>query len=266
MARRAWPVICAQPYAIPISQGNASARLATPWQRARNIVRTLHERARPAQPSAHRVSESQPWFGLRWPWKALSDRPKLPPDRQTAHGQPSFGLAGARFHPSGRSIVASKIYDIPSEAWIWPLPSVDLLRDSAAPDTVGSGKRLIGRRLPQFWPSTEYGNVRLGPEMVIPVGNDEVIYSVDQADLDGVGAFTYNKGPPPTHPSSAKLTKTSDVHKGVYALYRLNVTSGEERLLVSYNPGGASRPELSHDGRTLAFVRRVRDKQALVLL
>ncbi|KZV99100.1 hypothetical protein EXIGLDRAFT_762868 [Exidia glandulosa HHB12029] len=159
-------------------------------------------------------------------------------------------LAGARFHPSGRSIIASKIYDIPSEAWAWPLPSVDLLRDSAAPNTVGSGKRLIGRRLPRFWPSTEYGNVLLGPEMVIPVGNDEVIYSVDQADLDGVGAFTYNK----------------DVHKGAYALYRMNMTSGEERLLVSHKPGGASRPELSHDGRTLAFVRRVRDKQALVLL
>jgi hypothetical protein len=31
-------------------------------------------------------------------------------------------------------------------------------------------------------------------------------------------------------------------------------------------PGGASRPELSRDGRTLAFVRRVRDKEALVLM
>ena len=30
-------------------------------------------------------------------------------------------------------------------------------------------------------------------------------------------------------------------------------------------PGGASRPELSRDGKTLAYVTRVRDKEALVL-
>jgi hypothetical protein len=34
---------------------------------------------------------------------------------------------------------------------------------------------------------------------------------------------------------------------------------------VDASPGGASRPELSRDQRTLAFVRRVRDKEALVL-
>lgn len=36
-------------------------------------------------------------------------------------------------------------------------------------------------------------------------------------------------------------------------------------MLVDAFPGGATRPELSRDGRTLAFVRRVRDKEALVL-
>ena len=40
----------------------------------------------------------------------------------------------------------------------------------------------------------------------------------------------------------------------------------ETRTLVNAVPGGASRPELSRDGRTLAFVRRVRDKEALVVL
>ena len=34
---------------------------------------------------------------------------------------------------------------------------------------------------------------------------------------------------------------------------------------MSSFPGGASRPQLSRDGKTLAFVRRVRDKEALVL-
>ena len=56
-----------------------------------------------------------------------------------------------------------------------------------------------------------------------------------------------------------------DVHKGIYAIFERNLTSGTTKKLVDGFPGGASRPELSRDRRTLAFVRRVRDKQALVL-
>ena len=37
-------------------------------------------------------------------------------------------------------------------------------------------------------------------------------------------------------------------------------------MLVENTPGGASRPEISRDGRTLAFVRRVRDKEGLVVV
>ena len=57
----------------------------------------------------------------------------------------------------------------------------------------------------------------------------------------------------------------TDVHAGIYAIYSTNLTTKHTSLLVSQFSGGASRPELSHDGRTLAFVRRVRDKEALVL-
>ena len=56
-----------------------------------------------------------------------------------------------------------------------------------------------------------------------------------------------------------------DVHKGIYAIFQRNLTSGTTKTLVNASPGGASRPELSRDRRTLAFVRRVRDKEALVL-
>jgi len=59
--------------------------------------------------------------------------------------------------------------------------------------------------------------------------------------------------------------KRSDVHSGIYAIFSKNLTTGVTETLVSSSPGGASRPELSRDGRTLAFVRRVRDKEALVL-
>ena len=61
------------------------------------------------------------------------------------------------------------------------------------------------------------------------------------------------------------LTSHKDVYKGINAIFSTNVTSKQTTTLVSANPGGATRPELSRDGRTLAFVRRVRDKEALVL-
>jgi Tol biopolymer transport system component len=57
----------------------------------------------------------------------------------------------------------------------------------------------------------------------------------------------------------------ADVHSGIYSIFARNLTSGAEEVLVDAFPGGASRPTLSRDGRTLAFVRRVRDKEALVL-
>lgn len=56
-----------------------------------------------------------------------------------------------------------------------------------------------------------------------------------------------------------------DVHKGIYSIFQKNLTTDSTVTLVDAMPGGASRPELSRDGRTLAFVRRVRDKEALVL-
>lgn len=56
-----------------------------------------------------------------------------------------------------------------------------------------------------------------------------------------------------------------DVHKGIYAIYSRNLTTGKTEELVGASPGGASRPELSRDGKTLAYVTRVRDKQVLVL-
>lgn len=61
------------------------------------------------------------------------------------------------------------------------------------------------------------------------------------------------------------MTCPLDAHKGIYAIFQKNLTTGSTETLASVFPGGASRPELSRDGRTLAFVRRVRDKEALVL-
>lgn len=83
--------------------------------------------------------------------------------------------------------------------------------------------------------------------MFIWLGDDAVVYSKNVIDDQGV--YNYDK----------------DVHSGIYAIFKYNLTSDVTETLVSSSPGGATRPELSGDKRTLAFVRRVRDKEALVL-
>ena len=131
---------------------------------------------------------------------------------------------------------------------------------------VGAGERLVGRTLPSGWNPEQYGDQQIGPEQFIWKGNDTLIYSKNVAED---GTFSYSKG-------EAGLVRIqflyieyvlpADVHAGIYAIFSTNLTSNETTTLVERYPGGASRPELSRDGRTLAFVRRVRDKEALVLL
>ena len=66
-------------------------------------------------------------------------------------------------------------------------------------------------------------------------------------------------------PRCGFLADYLDVHKGIYAIFNGNLTSGRTTTVVPSFPGGASRPELSRDGKTLAYVTRVRDKEALVV-
>lgn len=65
-------------------------------------------------------------------------------------------------------------------------------------------------------------------------------------DVSAGPSFQYNK----------------NVHDLVYAIRRLDLQTGEFTDLLT-SPGGAVRPQPSPDGRTLAFVKRVRDKTVL---
>jgi hypothetical protein len=173
-------------------------------------------------------------------------------------------LSDPRFHPSEDKLVATKWYTSSrslgaGEAWEYSIPKIN------ETVKVGYGQRLIGRTLPVGWSSDQYGDQQIGPEQHIWHGEDSIIFSKNVVDDS---YFTYSKG------KSAflliilmlyQLETTVDVHKGIYAIFERNLTSGVEKTLVDAFPGGASRPELSRDGRTLAFVRRVRDKEFLVL-
>lgn len=68
-------------------------------------------------------------------------------------------------------------------------------------------------------------------------------------DVSPGPSFQYNKNP----------------HATIYAIRRLDRQTGEIQTLID-TPGGAVRPQPSPDGKSLAFVKRVRDKSVLEVL
>jgi Tol biopolymer transport system component/imidazolonepropionase-like amidohydrolase len=85
----------------------------------------------------------------------------------------------------------------------------------------------------------------LGEPAVSPDGR-YVYYSQDVSDGD---TFQYNK----------------NVYGVIYAIKRLDRQTGETTTVVG-TPGGAIRPQPSPDGKSLAFIKRIRDKSVLHVL
>ena len=100
----------------------------------------------------------------------------------------------------------------------------------------GAGLQLTERRNDQ---QDQANEIALSPD-------GRYVYYAE--DATGGSTFEYNKDP----------------NAGIYAIRRLDRETGEVETLLG-GPGGAARPTPSPDGRHLAFVRRVRDKEVLFL-
>jgi Tol biopolymer transport system component/imidazolonepropionase-like amidohydrolase len=79
-----------------------------------------------------------------------------------------------------------------------------------------------------------------------PVFSPDGKYVYFSEDMDGAGYFTYNKNP----------------HDQIYVIRRYDTETGDIEDVVA-GPGGAVRPQVSPDGKLLAFIRRVRNKSVL---
>ncbi|KAH7890028.1 hypothetical protein F5I97DRAFT_626000 [Phlebopus sp. FC_14] len=159
-------------------------------------------------------------------------------------------VSDPRWHPSGSKLVATKWYFSSrslgaGEGWEYPVPSFSDAEGHHV--EVNAGKRLVSKVLPLGWTKSDYIEQQIGHEQFSWSADDALVYAGNVRDVGG--SFQYSK----------------DLHQGIYSIFARNLTSGKEEVLVNAFPGGTSRPTLSRDGRTLAFVRRVRDKEALVL-
>ncbi len=73
-------------------------------------------------------------------------------------------------------------------------------------------------------------------------------YMYYSEDIYPGGYFQYNKDP----------------NDQIFAIYRYDFEKGETKKILG-GPGGACRPQISHDGKKLAYVRRVREKSVLFI-
>ncbi|KAL4937283.1 hypothetical protein BDV06DRAFT_227091 [Aspergillus oleicola] len=164
------------------------------------------------------------------------------------------------FHPTESKIIATKWFltGRPNGAGeIWEVPFLEH-QDANRILPEQGGKRMIQRNLPPSWSTDQYFESQLGAEQAryTPSG-DGIVFTRNVRDANS-GKFSYNK----------------DVHAGINAAFLLNTTTGVTSELVAAapsvpnkpaSPGGANMPRLSRDGRTLAFVRRVDDREVLAL-
>lgn len=146
--------------------------------------------------------------------------------------EPFHSLSNAMWAPDGNHFVAVKWYtstrSIPAgELWRYPVGGVK--KDG--------GERLVGRVTPSS---------QIGPQ--------EPFYSPD-------GQFVYYSE---NERDSTYWNYNKDPHAGIFAISRLNLSTKASEQLAG-GPGGAARPVLSKDGKTLAFIRRIYENTTLVI-
>lgn len=142
------------------------------------------------------------------------------------------------WHPSGDYVVAKKHFTSRRSMGAGEMWMVRAPRDSAAASAAGGtgGVQLTTRRNDQ----QDAGEPEFSPD-----GR----YLYWSEDMSPGSTFEYNKDPNGT----------------IYRIRRLELETGEIRNVLDL-PGGACRPQISPDGKTLAFVRRQRDVSVLSLL
>ncbi|MEX2179300.1 MAG: amidohydrolase family protein [Gemmatimonadaceae bacterium] len=186
-------------------------------------------------------------------------------------GGPAFEWQ-PRFSPDGKRIAFTSDRDGLVNVWTMDLQGTDLRqvskereREVSNPAWTPDGQYLVARKHFRNTRSLGSGEMWLyhsaggnGLKLTTrrnweqnatePTVSPDGRYVYFSEDVSSGGGFQYNRNP----------------HGVVYVVQRLDRTTGERDTEVR-GPGGSLRPQISPDGRSMAFVRRVGLKSALFL-
>jgi len=178
-----------------------------------------------------------------------------------------------RFSPDGSRIVFSSDRDGLDNIWV-------MNRDGSNPRQVTrENERQV--KAPIWTPDGQYIIARKHYRERRSLGAGEMwMWHVDGGgsglQLTDRPNWQQNSNDPDLSPDGRYLFYTEDVSPGgefqynrdphglVYALFRLDLETGERERFLSA-PGGQVRPQMSPDAQTLAFVRRIDDRSVLML-
>ena len=185
---------------------------------------------------------------------------------------PAFDMQ-PRFSPDGKRIAIASDRD-----GLWNIWTVDT--DGKNAKQISREKRWFVNS-PAWSPDGEYIYARRHFVKERSLGAGEIWMYHAAAASDGLqvterSGWQKDNGEPDVSPDGRYLYYSKDVTPGltfeynkdpngtIYAIMRRDLTTGRERRAVSVQ-GGSVAPQVSPDGRTLAYVRRVRLQSALYL-
>jgi Tol biopolymer transport system component/imidazolonepropionase-like amidohydrolase len=209
--------------------------------------------------------------GTRVVFSLLGDLYLLPlaggPARRLTSG-PAYDVQ-PRFSPDGRSIAFASDRDGLENLWLCDLDGAHARQIShdkdstvSAPEFTPDGEYLLGRK--RLTDTSSLGMVELwmwhlkGGQGVQVTKKDEQADAADPA-FSPDGRYLYFSA------RDARYKYDRNVNEGIWQIKRLDRRNGQVVPLTG-EFGGAAAPTPSPDGRTLAYVRRVRAKTRLELL
>ncbi|HEY3175954.1 MAG TPA: amidohydrolase family protein [Candidatus Polarisedimenticolia bacterium] len=186
-------------------------------------------------------------------------------DARLLAGGPAWEMQ-PRFSPDGKRIVylsdrggAENIWVMNADGSGARAVSKETFRTLASPDWTPDGrfifarKHFTGRRslgAGEVWLYAVEGGKGVGLTKKATDTSD-----VNEPAISGDGRYIY-------YSKSGPFDYNKDVNDGIFQISRLDLTTGEISP-VTQDYGGAVRPTPSPDGRSLAFIRRVRTKTVL---